>query len=229
MKILEKAIDVDDFERLCWDGTSVLKDSENLTGRCELPRRGFSILRALSDKANAVFDVRLRVLDLENASQSPRPRQAFQKTFTISVNIYGPRRSASSVGVFLQKCRLYLQIPDRCEFDVPYINPQCLTPTEEKTVMTSVFDSGITDTPGHEESDDGGLFDELGNEEQFEEELQPELVITPLHRYELARRVLVYSSTDASTKSSKASFVIFIKPRARLEFEWSSARRVEII
>lgn len=185
MTILEKAVDVKDFERLCWDGTSVLKDPENLACRCELPRRGFSIFQALSDKAHAVFDVRLRVLDLENASQSPRSRQASRTTFTISVNLYGPRNSASSVGTFLQKCRLYLQIPDRCEINVPYINPQCLTPTEEKTVMTSVFDSRISATPRHEESDDGGLFDELGNEEQFEEELQPALVTTPLHRYGL--------------------------------------------
>lgn len=99
MRILEKAV-VDDFERLCWDGTLVLKDSENLAGRCELPRRAFSIFQALSDNANAVFDFRLRVLDLENASQSPRPREASQATFTISVNVYGPHRSGSSVGIF---------------------------------------------------------------------------------------------------------------------------------
>lgn len=161
----------------------MLKDSENLVSRYELPRRGSSILQTLSNKANAVFDIRLWVSDLENESQSPRPSEASQTMFAISVNVYGPRSSASSVGIFLQKCRLYLQIPDRCEFNVPYINPQCLTPMEEKTVMTSVFDSRVTDTLRHGESDDGGLFDELGNEEQFEEELQPALVITPLHRY----------------------------------------------
>jgi hypothetical protein len=181
--ILEKA--VDNFERLRWDGTPVLKGSENFAGRCELPRRAFSIFQALSDKANAVFDIRLRVLDLENASQSPRSHEASQATFTISVNVYGPQKSTSSVGIFLQKCKIYLQIPDRCEFNVPYINPQCLTPTDDKTVMTSVFDSTVTDTPRHEQSDDGGLFDELGNEEQFGEELQPTLVTTPLHRYVL--------------------------------------------
>ena len=74
MRILKKA--VDDFERLCWDGTLVLKDPENLDGRCELLGRAFSIFQVLSDKANAVFDIRLRVLDLENASQSPRSREA---------------------------------------------------------------------------------------------------------------------------------------------------------
>jgi len=185
VRTFEKAVDGEDFEKLCWVGTPVLKDSENVTGRFELPTRAFSVFQALSDKANAVFDVRLRFSDLENANQSPRPRDASQTTFSISVNVYGPRSSASSVGVFLQKCGLYLQIPDRCEFNVPYINPQSLTSMEEKTVMTSVFDSRITDTPRHEESDDCGLFDELGNEEQFEEELQPALVKTLLHRYGL--------------------------------------------
>jgi hypothetical protein len=181
VRFVEGAAAGEDFEKLCWDGSPVLKDARNASGRCELPRRGFSVLQSLSDKANAIFEIRLRLSNSD--SQPPRTHDTSQINSSISANLYGPRSSANSVGLFLQKCGLYLQIPDRCELDVPYMNPHCLTTMDEKTVMTSVFDNRITDSPRYEESDDGGLFDELGDEEQFEEESQPALVKTALHRY----------------------------------------------
>lgn len=146
----------------------------------ELSYRGFSVLQVLADKASALLEIRLRFSERDN---SLRIRDVSLTSFSVSTNVYGPRCSTASVGSFLQKCELYLQIPDRCGFDVPYMNPHCLTTAGEKEVMTSVFDSGVSGSPQHEESENGGLFDELGDEEQFEEELQPALVKTPLHRY----------------------------------------------
>lgn len=162
---------------MLWDGTPILKDIKDSDGRFELPKRGFTILQTLSDKANAIFEI-------TGQAQRKRSRSHGDSdiTFNISANIYGPRSSTDSVGLFLQKCGLYLQPPNQCEFDVPYVNLHCLSTDVEKVVMTSVFNEKDTNKTPSNNDEYCGLFDELGDEEQFEVELQPALVKTTLHR-----------------------------------------------
>jgi hypothetical protein len=77
---------------------------------------------------------------------------------------------------------MYLQIPEKCGYNVPYINPHCLEPVDDP-IMTSVLNDMAASALG-EEYEKASIFTELGNEEIFEEARQPELIKTPLHRYE---------------------------------------------
>jgi hypothetical protein len=55
----------------------------------------------------------------------------------LSVIVYGQATQSESVGNFLQACGVYLQDPEHCDCDVPYLNPQCLSQPDSGIVMTS--------------------------------------------------------------------------------------------
>jgi hypothetical protein len=198
VRLIKNVVSGDDLGKLSWDGTPLLKSSKSCSHHYELPPRGFSTLQTLSQKANAVFEIRLQSPNLDSAShmQHPGLKDITPMAASVSINVYGPMHSADAVGKFLQKCEVFLQTPDRCEFCVPYNNPHCLPSKQENTVMTSVSNGKTVDDPRQDEKDDAGLFDEFGNEEQFEEEEQVPLVKTTLHRLAYPQLLSQYKTND---------------------------------
>jgi len=176
-----------DYERLSWGGGPILLDPAACVDKYELPRRACSVLETLSAKCHAVFELRLERVDPDKTRT--RPAQAFcdmaARDFTVSVNIYGPRHAVDSVGLFLQKCGLYLQVPSPCRLDLPYINPHCLpaVDTNEKIITSAAFNGKSTSNMPRTNNDQLAMLDRLaGSDEQFPEEQQPEMVQTPLRR-----------------------------------------------
>jgi len=60
--------------------------------------------------------------------------------------LYGPATLCEPVGFFAAKCNLYLQHPRHCAWNVPYRNPQSLSPEDGGTVYT--FDLGNMNDEG---------------------------------------------------------------------------------
>ncbi|KAF2678068.1 hypothetical protein K458DRAFT_464309 [Lentithecium fluviatile CBS 122367] len=50
--------------------------------------------------------------------------------------IYGPKRRSGDVGYFMTQCGYYLEDPTGCDWNVPYVNPQCLFSLHEDPPMT---------------------------------------------------------------------------------------------
>ena len=125
-----------------------------------VPRSSCSILNAntgerLSDlhrDAGEILDVLRKELILQIfADNSIRPQtstvnsrietssvKARQKStrpnLELYVVLYGPPTVFDHVGMFTARCNLFLQHPRYCDRNVPYKNPQCLTPrSNEKT------------------------------------------------------------------------------------------------
>jgi len=162
-----------------------LKDSDTAVGGFQLSKRIFSILKTLSDKAKTHFEFRLH-----HSKNEPCPQVCIQSarevSYTLSVNLYGPCFLAESAGEFLQKCRMYLQMPEQCGRDVQYLNPHCLTPVDTKPIMTSIFNNMTNGEVDEQDCEDSNIFAELGGEEEFEEAPQPETISTSLRRYALS-------------------------------------------
>ena len=59
--------------------------------------------------------------------------------------LYGPISLAEVVGIFVAKCRLYLQHPKNCDRNVPYRNPHCLSIEDSRTIFTSDLDDLVGD------------------------------------------------------------------------------------
>jgi hypothetical protein len=54
----------------------------------------------------------------------------------LAITIYGPRRRFGDVGHFMTQCSYYLEDPTGCDWNVPYMNPQCLFSLHEHPPMT---------------------------------------------------------------------------------------------
>lgn len=54
----------------------------------------------------------------------------------LRIIIYGPRCRFSDVGDFITRCGCYLEDPTGCDWNVPYMNPQCLFSLHECPPMT---------------------------------------------------------------------------------------------
>jgi hypothetical protein len=54
----------------------------------------------------------------------------------LEVIIYGPKRMADAVGVFMEDCGYFLQDPHGCDHNVPYINPHRLSSLFGEPPMT---------------------------------------------------------------------------------------------
>ncbi|KAK1458953.1 hypothetical protein CMEL01_01952 [Colletotrichum melonis] len=183
-----KAASYRDLDLLSWDGSKYLKSLDGPSVSYELPRRAIDIFRTLSDKAKVLLDVRLHV---SNPEPPATRRQRLEKVnndsspiLSATANLYGSRAVSDSVSMFLESCHAFLQVPDRCTYDVPYINPQCLSSPDDNTVMTSAFNGDITLQWACDNSQNDDLFDELGNDEEFEEAPQPDLLRAQLKRHQ---------------------------------------------
>lgn len=140
----------------------------------KLPRSSCSILDAntgerLSDlhrDARKILDVLQKELMLQLfADNSIRPPtstvngriekssvKAKQKSrrpiLELYVVLYGPPTLFDHVGLFTARCNLFLQHPRYCDRNVPYKNPQCLTPrTNEITYTYDLAQTLVTVAP----------------------------------------------------------------------------------
>lgn len=136
----------------------------------------------LCDKGKTELEIRVSRLRKADASPQRFGDHDCENSFSVSVNIYGPLASGRSVGAFLQECEVYLQNPDHCGRDVPYLNPHCFMTVGGKTVMTSVFNESASDEIDKRCYEDLDIFAELGNDEEFEESPQPGMITTTLYK-----------------------------------------------
>lgn len=165
-----------------WDRTSFLKDSETGAASFELSEHYFLILRMLCDKGETELEIRVSQLRNADGRVQNLAEHDGEEHLSISVNLYGPHTLGRSVGAFLQVCGLYLQNPDHCGKDVPYINPHCLTSAGGGTIMTSVFQESAKDEIDQKRGSDLDIFMQLGNDEEYEEAPQPKMITTMLHK-----------------------------------------------
>lgn len=73
--------------------------------------------------------------DCTNSSRRSR-RSRLAPSLGLHVILYGPSVLTELVGLFASSCNLYLQHPWHCDRNVPYQNPQCLTPKNGETIYT---------------------------------------------------------------------------------------------
>ncbi|KAI8631010.1 hypothetical protein F5Y19DRAFT_483658 [Xylariaceae sp. FL1651] len=170
--------------RLKWEGSRILKAIDPTSDHFEISQRDYSILQTISTKASAQFEITAH----RSCSTRMRSRHTIESDdshqFNLSINIYGSQRSAEEVGTFLGKCNMYIQIPDKCQIDVPYINPHCLPFTNDVPIMTSKFNFLEQSEGQNVESGEASIFSTLGNDEAFEEEPQPPSMRAVLHSHQ---------------------------------------------
>lgn len=164
-----------------------LQDSESGSRCIQLQERTFHMLNTLSDhaKVNFQFSVQGNAQDEEQTPIASKKRVApgqDQRDPSLSIILYGPPDMAEAVGSWLDKCHIYLQMPENCDRNVPYSNPHCLSFSDEDKTMTFelVARSLGTDTAELYELTD--IVAELDNDEPLEEAPQPSLIASPLHK-----------------------------------------------
>ena len=63
--------------------------------------------------------------------------------------LYGAQSLFEPVGLFVAKCKLFLQHPRNCDRNVQYRNPHCLSPQENKYPYTYNLDDALRNDAGH--------------------------------------------------------------------------------
>ena len=69
-------------------------------------------------------------------TNSKTQHSALQPPLELFAVLYGPFKLFELVGAFAAKCHLHLQHPRHCTQNVPYRNPHCLSPENNRTVYT---------------------------------------------------------------------------------------------
>lgn len=73
----------------------------------------------------------------QSIKESRKPSQGRPNScLDLYIVLYGPAAAFENVGIFAAKCNLFLQHPKYCDRNVPYRNPQCLSPVEDKAIYT---------------------------------------------------------------------------------------------
>lgn len=167
-----------------------LHDSGSNIGCIQLKERTFHMLTTLSDhaKVNFQFLVQDNSYDEEQtliASKKKLPLGLDQRDSRLSITLYGPLDMAGPIGSWLDKCHLYLQMPEKCDRNVPYRNPHCLSFSDKDQNMTFQL---VTRSLGsnmaqlHESADLLAELDNLYNDEHLAEAPQPLLIASSLHK-----------------------------------------------
>lgn len=79
----------------------------------------------------------MKDLSREYTNSIERSRESrLPPSLGLYVILYGPPTLARLVGLFTSRCHLYLQHPLHCDRNVPYHNPQCLSPKNAETIYT---------------------------------------------------------------------------------------------
>ena len=87
---------------------------------------------------------------------------------------------AEAVGCWLDKCHLYLQMPENCDRNVPYCNPHCLSFSDKNQIMTFELSARDPETDTARLSRSADFLAELNIEECLEEAPQPAIIASPL-------------------------------------------------
>ncbi|KAJ3578996.1 hypothetical protein NPX13_g1566 [Xylaria arbuscula] len=98
-----------------------------------------------------------------------------------SAIIYGPQDLGDDVGYFLDRCNYFLQDPFRCERNVPYNNPHCISTLFETPRMTFDLRSPDLGTHGFTVSDSLQALETTGNLPEWP---QPAALKTGLHPHQ---------------------------------------------
>ena len=101
--------------------------------------------------------------------------------------LYGSSTLFEAVGNFTAKCHLYLQHPRHCNRNVPYRNPHCLSPENDRIVYT--FDLHTTvgsfSSPGPEMSANPiDLFADAAEQDQLSDSYTPQGLSTELYKHQ---------------------------------------------
>ena len=100
--------------------------------------------------------------------------------------LYGHPSTFDNVGMFTARCNLYLQHPKYCDRNVPYKNPQCLSPTENNAVYTYDLTEGLAISDNHMDqlANPIDLFTDTADQEGLEEADSPIDLHTKLYRHQ---------------------------------------------
>ncbi|MCJ1385512.1 alpha-1,6-mannosyltransferase [Xylographa soralifera] len=111
----------------------------------------------------------------------------FKRSIVLHVILYGPSMCFAEVGQFTTTCNLFLQHPWHCNRNVPYRNPQCLTPESSESIYTGsierLFDnepiaaSGVFQNPID-------LFADTAEQEALECAISPKALRTKLYKHQ---------------------------------------------
>lgn len=100
--------------------------------------------------STAASDASRECTNTSGRSRQPR----LTPSLGLSVIIYGPSNLAENVRLFASRCNVYLQRPLHCDRNVPYKNPQSLSPENADTIYTS----SLNDVYDMEILSDSGMF-----------------------------------------------------------------------
>ena len=101
--------------------------------------------------------------------------------------LYGPSPLFEAVGTFAAKCHLYLQHPRHCNRNVPYRNPHCLSPENDRILYT--FDLlttlGTFSGPGPEKSANPiDLFADATEQDALSDAYAPQNLSTEMYKHQ---------------------------------------------
>lgn len=102
-----------------------------------------------------------------------------ENSHQISVILYGTEEIATDVGDWLDKCGLYLQLPQDCDRGVRYLNPHSLSFGDENRIMTFDIENTSASNLQAEHCFADVLIDQ-DPEEIFDESPQPAVISTHL-------------------------------------------------
>lgn len=123
------------------------------------------------------------------APDRPKPSSKTANTEHINLNLvlYGPSQLFEPVGVFANKCGIYLQHPRHCDRDVPYRNPHCLSPENETGLSTSDLHLQLDvaySSWSEATANPIDLFLDAGQQEDLAESAIPDAVLTSLYKHQ---------------------------------------------
>lgn len=113
-------------------------------------------------------------------STSPLPLELF-------AILYGHSKPFEAVGTFTAQCHLYLQHPRYCNRNVPYRNPHCLTPEDDRLLYTSDIHATVGLFSGPELrtfANPIDLFTDAGEPDALEDAPAPQNLSTELYKHQ---------------------------------------------
>jgi len=122
---------------LLGNGSPILRDKHS-EPVLELDGNLCDALVSLTTGASVMVQFSFKQLD--KSRNTSRHELDTDKLSGLSVILYGPAKMGDLVGDYLLECRLYLQTPQSCEYQVPYINPHLLFSEDDPIIMTTDLD-----------------------------------------------------------------------------------------
>ena len=122
---------------------------------------------------------------VETSSKSQH--SALQASLELFAVLYGPVTLFELVGAFAARCHLHLQHPRHCSRNVPYRNPHCLSPENDRKVYTL----DLENVPGCERgfvseisTDYIDLFADCAEQDPLSDADTPQAVRTELYKHQ---------------------------------------------